>query len=379
LKRKRLLLMLAALALAAPMPLQANPTAPVLRVGVVDGSQPCSYREGGVWRGLAVDLWTRVANREGFPYVLVPSASIRSMLEATRRGQLDVAVECINLSPQRLRQYRFSLPFQEDGQAVMVASSPFSLGQAFLSALLGGSLLRLLVVVLLATVALSSLVWWLEDLPEKAASSRRARWQGFTRVFAVMVTGGGDNDIVYTARGRLLVMLAYLLRIIASAVLVGFLTVELVQEAQGRAGLKVNRLTDLTGLRVGFKAGTVSQTLLEEINQASSLDQVTLVPQNSIEGAMTALASKRIDAIVADELQLRYLVNNNGVSGTIPVLALSGIRPELQGFGLSPTLDEATVQRINLAISELKRSGVVQSLRQLSLVKAGATQSASTF
>ncbi|MBM5828274.1 MAG: transporter substrate-binding domain-containing protein, partial [Cyanobacteria bacterium M_surface_7_m2_040] len=90
--------MLAALALAAPMPLQANPTAPVLRVGVVDGSQPCSYREGGVWRGLAVDLWTRVANREGFPYVLVPSASIRSMLEATRRGQLDVAVECINLS-----------------------------------------------------------------------------------------------------------------------------------------------------------------------------------------------------------------------------------------------------------------------------------------
>jgi len=353
----RLLLTLLVLGLAQPV--SAEPLQRVLRVGVVDGSQPCSYREGGVWRGLAVDLWTRVANREGFPYVLVPSASISAMLEATRSGQLDVAVECINLSPQRLRQDRFSLPFQEDGQAVMVASSPFSLGQAFLSALLGGSLLRLLVLVLVATGALSCLVWWLEPLPEKGSASRRTRLQGFSRVFAVMVTGGGDNDIVSTARGHLLVMLAYLLRIIASAVLVGFLTVELVQEAQGRAGLKVSRLTDLTGLRVGFKAGTVSQTLLEEINQTSSLDQVTLVHQGSIEGAMTALASKRIDAIVADELQLRYLVNNNNASGTIPVLALSGIRPELQGFGLSPALSAATVQRINLAISELKRSGVV--------------------
>ena len=131
-------------------------------------------------------------------------------------------------------------------------------------------------------------------------------------------------------------------------------------------------------LRLGFKAGTVSETLLGEINQASSLDQVTLVPQTSIDGAMTALASKRTDTIVAAELQRRYLVNNTGVSGTILVLALSGIQPEWQGFGLAPSPAEATVQRINLAISELKRSGLVQSLRQLSLVKAGATQRTST-
>ena len=29
---------------------------PVLRVGVVGGSQPCSYREGGSWSGMAVEL-----------------------------------------------------------------------------------------------------------------------------------------------------------------------------------------------------------------------------------------------------------------------------------------------------------------------------------
>ncbi|MFM7362677.1 MAG: ligand gated channel (GIC family) protein, partial [Cyanobium sp.] len=45
--------------LTAPAP-RAQAT-PVLRVGVVDGSQPCAWRENGVWQGLAVDLWNRIA------------------------------------------------------------------------------------------------------------------------------------------------------------------------------------------------------------------------------------------------------------------------------------------------------------------------------
>jgi ABC-type amino acid transport substrate-binding protein len=38
----------------------------VLRVGVVDGAHPCAFREDGVWKGLAVDLWNRVATEENY-------------------------------------------------------------------------------------------------------------------------------------------------------------------------------------------------------------------------------------------------------------------------------------------------------------------------
>ena len=44
-----------------------EPAPPVLRVGVVDGAPPCSYRDAGDWRGLAVDLWGRIATRERLP------------------------------------------------------------------------------------------------------------------------------------------------------------------------------------------------------------------------------------------------------------------------------------------------------------------------
>ena len=362
-----LLSALAALGLAG-LPVQAEPTASaVLRVGVVDGSQPCSYRESGAWQGIAVDLWSQVAHRETIPYVLRPMPSIRDMLAATGEGRLDVAVECINLSPDRLRRYRFSLPFQEDGQAVMVISNPFSLGQAFFSALFSGTLLRLLAVTLVLNLLLTASVWWLEDQPEKRAGTRREQLQGVARVFAALITGSGDDLVVSSTRGRLLMMLAYLLRITASAVLVGFLTVELVQEAQGRAGRRVQRLADLAGLRVGLKPGTVSEDLVKEINRKALAEPATIVPINRIDQALPALASRRIDAVLADELQLKYLIQNNPSPHLIPVLAISGIRPELQGFALSPALPDGLVRRIDLAISELKRSGELQQLREEAL------------
>ncbi len=40
--------------LLATTPLHADA---VLRVGVADGSQPCSFRKQGSWSGMAVELW----------------------------------------------------------------------------------------------------------------------------------------------------------------------------------------------------------------------------------------------------------------------------------------------------------------------------------
>ncbi len=151
----------------------------MLRVGVVEGSQPCSYREGGAWQGLAVELWTRVAQSQDLPYVLRAMPSIPAMLEATRQGQLDVAVECINISPERFQRYRFSLPFQEDGQAVLVVNDRISLSKAFLAAVMSVSLLRMVGLLVLTLLLLSAVVWWVEDHGAQASASGRSQLRRF--------------------------------------------------------------------------------------------------------------------------------------------------------------------------------------------------------
>lgn len=345
----------------APFPAGAQP---VLRVGVVDGSPPCTYRQSGEWQGLAVDLWTRIATRERLPFVLKESSSVQNLLDATSRAEVDVAVGCLNVSPERLGRYRFSLPFQEDGLAVMVLNTPLDLGRAFLGSLLGSSLLLLLGGYLLAIGLLSALTWRVEGYQGRPDIHSLGRRRSFTKLFQVLATGPGGNTIVSTTRGNALVIVAYLTRIVAGSLLVGYLTVNVVREVQGRAKGNITALSDLRGLRVAVRRGTVSESVLREINAASSGTKVTILPLTSIATGVDRLLAGTADAVLGDNLQLSYLLLQVKGKGSLPTLALQGIRPESQAFGLSPELPEATAARIDQAISALKRNGVVTTLRE---------------
>jgi len=362
-----------ALLLAVGSVLPAGAVEPVLRVGVVDGAPPCSYRDAGAWRGLAIDLWNRIATREQLPYVVSEWPSVREMLEATRRGSLDVAVGCINVSPDRLEKYRFSLPFQEDGLAVMVVQSRLDLGRSFLTALLTPTLLQLLGGYLLAIGVLSLLTWRVEHYGQQAQTLSDGHLRSFSKVFQILATGPGSNTLVSTTRGHSVVLMAYMVRIVSASLLVGYLTVNVAQEVQGSAGGSIRSEEDLRGLRVGVRQGTVSESLLKELNTGGTAAKISIVPLNNIRAGLDLLVTRRIDALLGDNLQLSYLLVHSKAKGIVPSLALQGIRPESQAFAFAPALPEATAERIDQSISELKRSGLVSNLRQQA-IEPGSTQ-----
>lgn len=350
---------------------RGEPLPPVLRVGVVDGAPPCSYRDGGDWRGLAVDLWSRIATREQIPYVVSEWPSVQAMLEASRNGALDVAVGCINVSPERLERYRFSLPFQEDGLAVMVLQSRLDLGRSFLVALLTPTLLQLLGGYLAAIGLLALLTWRVEHFAHQPQTLSHGRLRSFSAVFQVLATGPGSNALVTTTRGNGIVLMAYLVRIVSASLLVGYLTVNVARQVQETPSARISSEGDLRGLRVAVRSGTVSESLLRDLNATSSGPKVTIVPLASIRSGIDLLAARSVDAVLGDNLQLRYLLINAPLQGSRPSLALQGIRPESQAFVFAPGLPAATAERIDRAISALKRNGVVTALRQQAIEPAG--------
>lgn len=354
--------------LAAPQP-QA-----VLRVGAVAGALPCSDRRAGVWQGLAVNLWSAVASREHLAYVWSAWPSTRQLLQATARGEVDVAVGCINVSPDRLALLQFSLPFQEDGLAVLVMKSKLDLGRAFLATLLGPELLQLLGGFLLINLGLALLTWRLEGYGSQPETRRQGWLRTFAKVFQILVTGPGSNTIVTTVRGHAVVISAYVVRIVAASLLVGFLTVNVVRDTQNRVQGRISTLDDLRGLRVGVRPGSVSESLLKELKAARpAMAGMQLVPLTTIETAIPQLRGGTVEAVLADNLQLTYLLTHQQSARFVGSLPLQGIRPESQAFAYSPQLDPAIRERINLAISALKRSGVVSQLRReaLALPPAG--------
>lgn len=341
---------------------QASPA--VLRVGVVDGAQPCSYRKEGVWGGLAVDLWTKVATEEKLPFILQEWPNLRALLAATQRKAVDVAIGCINLSPERLSTLTFSLPFQEDGLAVLALQNRLDLGKAFLRSLLGPALLQLLGGFLLLIGLLSALTWRVEGHARSSSTQTLGPVRSFARIFQILATGPGSNTIVDTTRGHLLVLLAYLVRIVAASLLVGFLTVHVVEETRERSAGSLQSLADLRGRRVAVRPGSISAALVEELNRTSLGKPIQAVPLPRVSEAIALLQNGRADAVLADDLQLSYVLSRHRDGRVLPALVLRGLRPESQGFAFSPQLDPSTALRIDLAISRLKRSGEVSLLRE---------------
>lgn len=352
----------------SPVEAEPRPGGPVLRVGVADGSQPCSYLQQGSWSGLAVELWQRVADQERLPYVLVPGESAAALLAATRRGEVDVAIGCLTVSPERLSNTRFSLPFQESGLGVMVRRNRLDLGVALLQSLMTPDLIRLLLGYVVLIGLLSVALWQVERSGSKPAEWAAGTRRSFALIFQVLATGPGTNTLAVTARGHALLLLAYLVRIVSASLLVSYVTINVVRGAQDTANDPLRHLSDLAGRRVAVRQGSVSDDLLQARNRAGLLPPIQLRELKSVPDAEALLATGAVEAVMADAIQLDYLL------AQLPqqryALALRDIHPQSQAFAFSPTLSDSVAERINVALGRLKRDGVVTRLRGQALEKS---------
>ena len=341
---------------------------PVLRVGVADGSQPCSYRERGSWSGMAVELWQSIADQEGIPYVLVPGETSASLLAATRRGELDVAIGCITVSPERIHNNLFTLPFQESGLGVMTKRDQLELGGSLLRALLAPDLIRLLLAYVVLIGALTVGVWWVERDGSKPSTWTVGRKRAFALIFQVLATGPGTNTVVVSAKGHTLVFLAYLVRIITASLLVSYVTLNVVRNNQELGSRSLRNLKDLAGQRVAVRRGTVSDELLQLLNSSGLQPPIQLRELDQVNSAYNLLAKGAVDAVMADDIQLDYLLQQ--MPHQQYVLALRNLNPQSQAFAISPRLSGKQVRGINVALGRLKRDGVVSRLRQQAMNKS---------
>ena len=344
-----------ALLLVLPLPVQAA-TGPVLEVGVLDGSPPCSNQDAsGHWQGRAVDLWQTIANREQLPYTLRSYPTAQALLDATEKAQVDVGVGCLTVSPERVGRYRFTLPFQEAGMAALVRTNPFSAGQSLLRAALNPQLLRVLGGYLVLIALLSWVVWHTEH--RKADGNRRRdQFRSYALVFQVLASGPGTNTIVNRTRGHGIVLLSWMVRLIGASLIVSTITLDVVKQPP-LTGFQPRSLKDLIGRRVAVRPGSVSAKLLA---LPPLKGQVTVVPLPNLEQAPAQLLKGRAEAVLADEQQLRFVRDTAPVSQRPQLLlAMPGTNKQSQAFVLSPKLSEASALQINRAISEAKRDGLV--------------------
>jgi len=335
---------------------------PTLRVGVADGAAPCNFQDNGAWKGIAVELWRAIANREQLAYKLVPKTNNGDLLAAVRNSEVDLAIGCLSLTPERLYKYRFSQTYQESGQAVMVKRDPLELGRSMLGSLLSADLLSLLCSFIAIFIVMALGVWKTDGWGTKDETIRNGRIRSFAKVFQILATGPGTNTIVDSVRGNGLVVLSYLLRALMASFLVSYVTINVIRNPHIFAVANVASLADFKNKKFAVRVGSASQDLIHEVLRNRPGLAIGIVPINSIDQAPLILESGRADAVLADEMQLLYLIKN--LKDNKFRIVLHDLDPGYQGFILSKGLDPAIASSINQSIVEFRRSGLIQELKE---------------
>ncbi|WP_249338133.1 transporter substrate-binding domain-containing protein, partial [Tsukamurella paurometabola] len=120
---RALLVVLALLVVAAPLPAQADPVPPpngVLRVGTEGVYQVYSYHDdAGKLTGYDVEMITAIAEKIGrrVEFVETPWDSMMAGLEA---GRFDLVANQVSASPERAAKYDLSDTYLQTGGSILV-------------------------------------------------------------------------------------------------------------------------------------------------------------------------------------------------------------------------------------------------------------------
>lgn len=343
---------------AAPVP---------LKVGMAVRSMPCTFYPDGQWHGSFYEAWSEIAVSANLPFEVVSIANFRQLLEAGQTGQVDVALGCINMTPDRLAKYRFSVPIQEDGISVLVRKEQVQTWVPILRALGSPAVLGLLSGILAFVFVVTLFIWHIEGYARQENTSTVGRPRTFSKLFQILLTGPGTNVIAATVVGNMLIGILYFIRIVAASVLVSLVSVNIIKRSTEETQSHVAVVQDLRGKTVAVGAGSVSEQWVEnhnaDLRDASAKSRIQISQIDNLSQACDALVQGKVDAVIADNLQIQYY--HSKVNPRAPLqVAIRNIHRQSQGLVLSPELPAETVLKINQAIARLKENGAIDTMKK---------------
>jgi ABC-type amino acid transport substrate-binding protein len=314
-----------------------------LRVAVYDLAPYGSVDAEGLFSGVSVDLWRRVAEDLRLSYRLTAVSQMDDVLTGLENGQFDAAIGAITITPERLARVDFSYPAHRSGVAVAFQNrtGPVAAVTTYSDAVRQHvSLIAVTLVLLLLT---GTLMWRFERQRHAAAqaadTSVTSLFDGVYWAVVTMTTVGYGDKTPKTGVGRFIAVLWML----ASLALISLVSTTLVSSMTA-ARLESGPLAhdrDLSGKRLAAVASSSGAEYLDS-------QHLAYTKYANLREALTALASGRSDAVVNSVGALQCMISTQ-FYGVIPVP--SGLlAPAYMAFALPPNstlkkpLDRAMVR-----------------------------------
>jgi polar amino acid transport system substrate-binding protein len=325
---------------------RATASEPDRPLRVATGSiAPFVIRDGERLTGFSVDLWNALASRMGVQFSWTMVASPTEAIEALRRGDVDVAISAIAITPSREKLVDFSHPYLDSGLQIMVHGESEGSFSETVRAIPWSALAKLLGAALVIVFLLANVLWLVDRRgnPDLKRGYVKALGESLWGTMLIIATGEhGDRNAPGVLK-RITVATMWLLGVVLIAQLTATVTSS---QTVRRLKSSIRGPEDLPGKVLATFPGSVGADYLTKRG-------LPFVAVHDRDDAIKKLLRDEARAIVFAAPTLQYWAAKQGQAELQVVGPL--FQPERIGIAVGE--GSPLRKRINTAMDELYDDG----------------------
>ncbi len=305
-----------------------------LRIGVKSSPPFLIEEDGKVQKGIAYDLWVKIAEEKEWDHRSVRFDTLSNLLTALEEGRLDLSITPLTVTRDRLDHIDFTHPFYVSNLVIATQKKTKDRVLQFIQNFFSLNFLRAVLLLILIILIFGLLLWVVEK--SKNPDMFRKGWRGVMDGFwwsAVTMTtvGYGDKAPISGIGKAIATIWMFTAVIIVSGFTATIASSLTVQRAQG----------DIEDIHDLAKVKTIT---VEESNSATFLRKKGIDPKQvpTLNDALEQLKEGKVEALFYDEPLLQYLIHQKGYNDDLVILK-QNFQSQYYSFGLankSPYKDE---------------------------------------
>ncbi len=271
----------------------------------------------GRYEGLSIDLWDYIAQQMDVEYKYIEYSDIIGIIRALDYNELDISINPMANSPNRIDKFQVSQPFYISSIGVAVTTSSRSQFQIFINNFFSRDFLNIIVLLLVILLSFGTILW----IVERKRNKHQFRpgilglFDGLWWAAVTMTTVGYGDKSPKTNVGKSIAIIWMFTAVIIissfTATIASTLTVNTLEA----------KITGLEDLKTVEKIGVVGASEGEDFITNHNMNAYKLY-KNPLQ-ALRGLATKDVNALVYDKTTIEYLIQTHQLGSKVELLPLT--------------------------------------------------------
>lgn len=296
---------------------------------------PFVMKYDSIFNGVGVELWEQIAPGLNLDYEYLEYQDLGNMLKAIERGNVDLCINPLTVTSERLEKFSFTQPYYISSMAIAVKVEGRHGLFVFLENLFSAEFLKVILLLFIVILIFGSLIWLVERRKNKEQFGKgiKGLGHGIWWSAVTMTTVGYGDKSPATGMGRVISIVWMFTAVIIISSFTASISAALTYK---KFKTDIRNVRDLRGVAVGTIRNSSTASYLSEI-------RVSYKSYETPKDALIALQAGLLDVIVYDEPLLSWLIHSEGLVDQIELIP-SGVNSVYFGFA---SHDIDFIERIN--------------------------------